>query len=111
MSARFRHFCDVTDPKYFIIPDKEIGEAVDTVMKYKALSKEADDGTIEVTEEERLSIVNGVKIMNSSTNDVGHIVPKVFRMCGFVPVNIPILCVMLIAPPTMFNTIFAQWAN
>lgn len=49
--------------------------------------------------------------MNSSTNDVGAIVPRVFRMCGFVPVNIPVLCGMLIAPPTMFNTIFFQWLN
>jgi hypothetical protein len=111
MGSRFRHFCDVTDPKYFIIPDKEIVEAVDTVMKYKNLAKEHDDGQIEVTEEERANIVKGVRIMNSSTNDVGMVVPKVFRMCGFVPVNIPILCGMLIAPPTMFNTVFFQWAN
>ena len=106
MSARFKHFCDVTDPKYFIIPDEEIGEAVETVMKYKALSKDSENGEIDVTEEERASICRGVKVMNSSTNDVGAIVPKMFRMCGFVPVNIPILCGMLIAPPTIFNTIF-----
>ena len=80
-------------------------------MKYKALTKESADGEIEVTEEERASICRGVKVMNSSTNDVGKIVPRMFRMCGFVPVNIPILCGMLIAPPTIFNTILFQWLN
>lgn len=51
MGARFRHFLDVTDPKYFILGDKEIGDAVDTVMKYKEMSKKTDDGEIEITEE------------------------------------------------------------
>jgi sideroflexin-5 len=111
MGARFRHFCDVTDPRYFIISDKEIGEAVENVKKYKALSKDSADGEIEITQEERIMICRGVKIMNSSTNDVGDIVPRMFRMCGFVPVNIPILCGMLIAPPTILNTVLAQWAN
>ena len=49
--------------------------------------------------------------MNSNTNDVGEIVVKPFRMCGFVPMNIPILCGILLSPPTMKNTIFFQWLN
>lgn len=49
--------------------------------------------------------------MNSNTNDVGEIVLKPFRMCGFVPVNIPILCGILLSAPTMRNTIFFQWLN
>jgi hypothetical protein len=32
-------------------------------------------------------------------------------MCGFVPVNVPILCGMILAAPTMRNTIFFQWLN
>lgn len=49
--------------------------------------------------------------MNSNTNDLGEIVIKPFRMCGFVPVNIPILCGILLSAPTMRNTIFFQWLN
>ena len=32
-------------------------------------------------------------------------------MCGFVPVNIPILCGIVLSKPTMFNTILFQWLN
>jgi len=49
--------------------------------------------------------------MNSSTNDIGEIVSRPFRMCGFVPMNIPILCGILLSAPTMGNTIFFQWVN
>ena len=106
MTSRFRHFLEVTNPKYYIVPDKEIRESVDLCLHYKSLSAAAPDGDIEVTQEEHEKITKGVKIMNSSTNDVGDIVAMPFRMCGFVPVNIPILCGMLLAPPTMINTVF-----
>ena len=49
--------------------------------------------------------------MNSSTNDIGDIVVKPLRMCGFVPMNIPILAGILLSAPTMRNTIFFQWLN
>ena len=49
--------------------------------------------------------------MASSTNDTGQIIPRPLRMCGFVPMNIPILFGMLLAPPTMFNTMLWQWIN
>ena len=104
--SRFTHFLKVTDPAYFIKPDSEIQEGVAIVKKYQDLADKTSDGVIEVTQEEKLKILNGVDLMNSSTNDVGKVVFKPFRMCGFVPVNIPILCGMLLAPPTMKNTIF-----
>ena len=49
--------------------------------------------------------------MNSSTNDTGELVIKPIRMCGFVPVNIPILCGIILSKPTIANTIFFQWLN
>ena len=49
--------------------------------------------------------------MNSSTNDVGNIIKKPMRMCGFVPVNVPIIYGLMMAPPTMGYTAFFQWAN
>jgi len=103
--SRFTHFSEVTNPKYFFLSDTEIEAGVETVKKYKELADKSSDGTIEITHDEKAKILNGVDLMNSSTNDVGNIVFKPFRMCGFVPVNIPILCGMLLAPPTMKNTI------
>lgn len=34
-----------------------------------------------------------------------------FRMCGFVPCNIPTFIGILLAPPTIFNTMLFQWIN
>jgi len=64
-----------------------------------------------ITEEERSKIIRGIELMNSSTNDTGELVFKPFRMCGFVPMNVPILCGMLLSPPTMKFTAFFQWLN
>lgn len=33
------------------------------------------------------------------------------RMCAFVPVNVPILFGMILAPPTLASTVFWQWFN
>lgn len=49
--------------------------------------------------------------MNASTNDQGELVARPLRMCGFVPINVPILLGIVASPPTMFNTIFFQWLN
>ncbi|RLN51302.1 hypothetical protein BBJ29_003060 [Phytophthora kernoviae] len=41
----------------------------------------------------------------------GETVPVAFRLSAFVPVNIPICVGMLLAPPTLVNTILWQWVN
>lgn len=64
-----------------------------------------------MTAEERAKILRGVELMYSSTNDTGEIIARPFRMCGYVPMNIPILCGILLAPPTMKWTAFFQWMN
>lgn len=45
------------------------------------------------------------------SRDTGEEIPRMMRMCAFVPLNVPILFGMLISPPTIFNTIFWQWFN
>jgi len=64
-----------------------------------------------ISEEEKTRLLQAQKLMNSSTNDAGDLVKKPFRMCGFVPINVPILCGMLMAPPTMKYTALFQWMN
>ena len=49
--------------------------------------------------------------MNSCTNDVGDLVQRPWRMCGFLYFNIPIACGIMLAKPTIFNTIFFQFIN
>lgn len=111
MQSRFMYFFGVTNPKNFMVGDAEIQAGVDTVNKYKEMAAKAEDKTIEITLAEKEQILRGVELMNSSTNDTGALVFKPFRMCGFVPVNIPILCGIVLSSPTMFNTILFQWLN
>ena len=89
-----------------MVGDAEIEEGVKTVKKFKKMAEESKDGKIMITQQDKDAILHGVKLMNSSTNDVGELVVRPFRMCGFVPVNIPILCGILLSAPTMRNTIF-----
>lgn len=49
--------------------------------------------------------------MNSSCNDAGELVLKPFRMCSFVPFNVPIIGAMMLAPPTMLFTALSQATN
>ena len=49
-------------------------------------------------------------IKNSAYNG-DELIPKVLRMSSFLPVNVPICVLILLAPPTMKNTIFAQWVG
>ena len=49
--------------------------------------------------------------MRSSCNDKGDLVSKPFRMCGFLPTNVPIISAMFLSAPTMFNTAFWQAVN
>ena len=64
-----------------------------------------------ITAEEKQKILRGISLMNSSTNDCGQLVPRLMRMCGFMTFNIPITCGMMLAPPTIAQTVFWQWIN
>ena len=50
-------------------------------------------------------------VSSAVSRDSGEEIPRMMRMCAFVPINVPILFGMLIMPPTTFNTIFWQWFN
>mmetsp|Transcript_13605 Transcript_13605/g.21286 ORF Transcript_13605/g.21286 Transcript_13605/m.21286 type:complete len:250 (-) Transcript_13605:23-772(-) len=49
--------------------------------------------------------------MDCSTNDIGEIVVRPCRLCGFTPMNVPILVGMICTAPTMRNTIMWNWIN
>jgi hypothetical protein len=109
--SRFTHFWSVTNPKNFFVSDQEIRAKVELVKKYKELANSTSEGSILISEQEKRDIMRGVELMNASTNDVGDLVFRPFRMCGFVPINIPVLCGIILSKPTMFNTILWQWVN
>jgi len=51
-------------------------------------------------------------LKRASTNaDTGEIIPRPFRLCGFVTYNMPILVGLLLPNPSTATVIFWQWAN
>ena len=108
---RATHMLTVTNPKLFFVPDEEIVAGVKVVKHFKALAKASEGGNIQITQEEKEKILRGIELMNACTNDQGELVLKPLRMCGFVPINVPILCGMFLSPPTMFYTGLWQWIN
>jgi len=43
--------------------------------------------------------------LSSIHPDTGELIPWFARTSAFIPVNIPIICGMMLSSPTMFNTI------
>ena len=64
-----------------------------------------------MTPEERAHIAKAVAIRNSTCNDGNEIVFKPWQLCGFTPMNIPIIAGMVLSSPTMFNTLLFGWMN
>jgi len=87
------------------VPDEEIKVGVATVKRYKAISEIAQNGEINVSKDEKAKILRGIKLMNASTNDVGDLIFKPCRMCGYFTFNVPITVGMMLAPPTIMNTV------
>lgn len=55
--------------------------------------------------------MEGLALAQSSANDKDELVSRPFRMCGFVPMNVPILFGIVLAPPTLKFTALFQWLN
>jgi len=64
-----------------------------------------------MTEEEKKKLLRGVELFDCSCNDIGEIVVRPCRLCGFTPMNVPILIGMICTAPTMRNTIMWNWIN
>lgn len=65
-----------------------------------------------LTQKDYSELVKASYIVNSSTSrDTGEEIPRMMRMCAFLPVNIPILFGMLLSTPSVANTVFWQWFN
>lgn len=59
-----------------------------------------------ITNSERDKIKEALKVTGTSIKEDGELVPRVFRMNGFLFTNIPILLGMVFSPPTMINTLW-----
>jgi sideroflexin-5 len=64
-----------------------------------------------ITNTEREKIKEAMKVTNASIQENGELVPRIFRMNGFLFTNIPILLGFIFSKPTMVNTLWWQWVN
>jgi hypothetical protein len=95
------------DPRNFFLPSSQIQQAKALVEKSR--KKEANLGgrPLLLTKSEYAELNRAAYIVGSATSrDTGEEIPRMMRMCAFLPVNIPILFGMLLSPPTIGNTIF-----
>lgn len=113
-NSRLAHFLKVTDPKYFFVSDDDIVAGIKTMRKFEKMANEQGQGpnkTIMITADEKAKILEGLALAQSSANDKDEVVLRPFRMCGFVPMNVPILFGIILSPPTLKFTAFFQWFN
>uniref|UniRef100_A0A7S0W4J4 Sidoreflexin n=1 Tax=Hemiselmis tepida TaxID=464990 RepID=A0A7S0W4J4_9CRYP len=102
--GRTKHFFAVTNPSYLLTSDSQIKADQDAMERFKAgrrAAGESDDALWEART--RLSAI--------IHPDTGKPIPPYFRVCAFVPANIPICAGLLMAPPTTMNIVFWQWVN
>lgn len=108
-SGRLLHFRKLTNPANFFKSDRQIWEEYETIKQYE--QKLSESKAIEVSPKQKEDIVNSYYLTCGAIKDNGEMIPKMGRMSGFLAANLPITFGLLMAPPTMFNTIFIQWVN
>eukprot|EP00281_Chroomonas_sp_CCMP1168_P011816 CAMPEP_0206283832 /NCGR_PEP_ID=MMETSP0047_2-20121206/40443_1 /ASSEMBLY_ACC=CAM_ASM_000192 /TAXON_ID=195065 /ORGANISM="Chroomonas mesostigmatica_cf, Strain CCMP1168" /LENGTH=326 /DNA_ID=CAMNT_0053714229 /DNA_START=52 /DNA_END=1032 /DNA_ORIENTATION=- len=102
--GRTMHFFAVTNPAYLFTSEKQMQDDRDKLEAFKKGKRAASTSDAELWQARtRLDA-----IMHP---DTGKPVSPFFRVCAFVPANIPICAGMLLTPPTTFNVVLWQWVN
>jgi sideroflexin-5 len=92
------------------LTDKEAQWAKVKMEDYR--KNAAIKGGMELTEKEFEEVMKADKIYKAVFHpDTKEKVPYPFRMCSFVPVNLPIVFGMVCTKSTIVNVIFWQWIN
>ncbi|KAF0687321.1 Aste57867_20931 [Aphanomyces stellatus] len=103
--GRWKHFNDLVSPSSFYISESEIDKAKGLIENFKT-------GAIKPGQVPDTDLWNARRVVETVFHpQTGERLPIWFRMPAFVPVNIPICSGMILAPPTLFNTVFWQWIN
>ncbi len=99
------------NPVRFFTAPFQLKNAIAIIGKYERKEREAG-GSLQVNTQSLREFREAQKVVSSIIHpDTGKAVPFYGRMSGFVPMNLPIVFMLLMAKPTTFNIIFAQWIN
>eukprot|EP00961_Rhodomonas_salina_P088646 1192623-Rhodomonas_salina.2 len=102
--GRYRHFFAITNPLYLFTSQDQLASAKAKLDGFKAGTLAPKTTNKELWDARTLCDA----VLHPDTKMP---VPAMFRVCAFVPANIPIAGGMLMSPPTMFNIVFWQWVN
>uniref|UniRef100_K3WGK8 Sidoreflexin n=1 Tax=Globisporangium ultimum (strain ATCC 200006 / CBS 805.95 / DAOM BR144) TaxID=431595 RepID=K3WGK8_GLOUD len=103
--GRWRQFVELVSPSALFLTKEQIQSATTTLEKYR----NGDIAPGQMRDEE---LWHARRVYESAVHpQTGEMLPLYFRLSAFVPVNIPICAGMILAPPTLGNTIFWQWIN
>ncbi|KAG7400882.1 Sideroflexin-5 [Phytophthora boehmeriae] len=103
--GRWRQFAELVSPSWLFLSSEQIQHAKKTLEDYRS-------GAIAPGQYKDSELWNLRQAYESAVHpQTGETVPVAFRLAAFVPANIPICVGMLLAPPTLVNTVFWQWVN
>lgn len=103
--GRWRQFVELVSPTALLVTPTDIEDARKTLNDFR-------NGVITRYDTSDDELWHARRVYESTVHpQTGEVIPLVFRLSAFVPVNIPICGGMLLASPTLFNTVFSQWIN
>ncbi|CAI5719050.1 unnamed protein product [Peronospora destructor] len=103
--GRWRKFAELVSPKWLFLSSEQIQHSKQTLEDFR-------NGALPPGQFSDVELWNLRQAHEAAVHpQTGETVPALFRLSAFVPVNIPICVGMLLAPPTLKNTIFWQWVN
>ncbi|KAG6576568.1 Mitochondrial Tricarboxylate Carrier (MTC) Family [Phytophthora cinnamomi] len=103
--GRWRKFSELVSPKWLFLSSEDIQHATQTLEGFR-------HGTLTPGQYKDAELWDLRQAYEAAVHpQTGETVPAAFRLSAFMPVNIPICVGMLLAAPTLGNTIFWQWVN
>lgn len=108
--GRLKYFFSITNPLNAFTSTTKVQWARETMEKYWV--EEKSTGGVFVTPAECDDLIEAERIYNTYFHpDTKAKILYPFRMCAFMPTNLPIIFGMLCTPQTLPNVVFWQWIN
>lgn len=113
-SGRFFRMLLQCDPRLLLYTEEQVRQAKDLIDNHYQQHQQKQGGgaggeSTTTTQSDRV-LWEAQRLCESAMNDAGDIVPRPFRMSGFVPYNGPI-CVAMVSAPSTLSLLFWSWVN
>lgn len=107
------------DPRLLLVTEAQVRAAQDTLALHAAAAAEAaeasnnenKDDENDAPPDRRRTLWEARRLVDAAVHpDTGDIIPRPFRMSGYVPYNGPI-CVAMVASTSTMPLLFWSWVN